>query len=1016
MWSETAPQGLNAAAWLAHRAAIVRDPSVDRYYSFQDLSGSDGHFKNVAGWQDHLDVAVVDPALAESAFTLVEGRWPWKKAVRLDQVPLESRPFTVHEKSFSCETWIRHLGGGMLSGGNSELEGTLVAVGDGVWVGWRLVMLYPCNSIVFEIGRPKPEPPVGVASLSRVPPEVWTHVACTWDGHDLCLYINGLLSGRTAYAGDFYPAKSHSKFRIGYVGNGLGSVRFEMDEYALYNRCLSPQEILQHAWFQYDLKPEILQEFQLAGDALIAGKLPASLTICQTLLRNADLPMEIRSLAKIRAAECLREQAAYDQAALLFSEVAATADLTDTCRRTALHEAIALREGVTVKSYRPQQTSTGTGSAHDFIDHYALCQTCAEYDRTLDAFRHARAEEDAVRWMAKYAPQIHPVLQQSCFECHQSSRAEGGLDLSRFTDGASASLEGDVWKRVAIRVRNGEMPPPDHPRLPKEERDLIHHWANSRPESAFCEELATEENQRQFSGHVFSRRLNGTEYRNSIRDLLGAMLLDSEQPPQDGSGGEGFDTVGDVLFTSTSHLESYLRAARGTIERAMQQDLQHTDIAARRLLIASPNTMVPESILTELQAAQKILETFARHAWRRPVEPPEIAALVSLYEKSRSMTPDFLSAIAQPLQAVLVSPHFLFVVETEPQGAGVQRLTAHQLATRLALFLWSSVPDEELLALADSQKILEEPTLKMQVRRMLADDRSRALGESFGLQWLGLQGQSDRYPDQTLFPEFTPQLADDLREEAIRFVARIFQDDLPLTDFIHSDWILVNQRLAQHYGLELASQDQWQKVTLSDQRRGGVMTLGSVLTASSFGHRTSPVLRGKWIMHQLLGTYVAPPPAGVPALDASHGPNESRTMRKRLEQHRTQTTCAACHQTMDPLGFSLENYDAIGRWRETEHGVLIDASGTLPSGELVNGPEGLKHALINRQDEFSRHFVRKLLGFALGRGLDDFDNCLVDRCVKQLQQNEYRSSVLIEEICRSYAFQYRYFKPTATQP
>lgn len=1001
--------GRFSTEWQAHRQRILSDPALTRYYSFQDLHSSKGHFRSQTGWRKDLTIAATETAPGEPSFRMVEGRWPGKRAVRLDQMPLESRPHQIENRRFSVETWIRHLGGGMQLGGNTESEGTIFAVGDGVWVGWRLVMLYPCNSLVFEIGRPKPQPPVGVASMSRVPPNVWTHVACTWDGQHVRLFINGVLSGQTPYAGDFYPAKSHSKLRIGYVGNGLGSVRFEIDEFAVFDRTLTAEEILSHAWFQYSTTPDHETRFRDAGEKLMAREFAEAQAAYEALSGDTEVPGDLQWLAKLRTAECLREQQDVEKALLLFSEVASSQEAPDNLRSAALLESIMLREGVKSETYQPWQTSL----AKDSINHYSLCQSSPEYDRALDAFRHAQADLNAVHWMTRYDEEIRPVLENRCSKCHNDQQTEGSLSLAKYSSGEKAAEDGFIWEQVAARIHRKEMPPPGHPQLTEAEIMLVEQWAESRPRSAFCEELATEENQRHFPGRVFSRRLNRTEYSNAMRDLLGVSLTESEIPPQDGSGGEGFDTVGDVLFTSTAHVETYLRAAGGAVERALTLDFGQSDLSQRRILTVAPQSLDPESTQSDAEAARQILTTFARRAWRRPVEDLEIDALEKLFQHSLENGNSFVPAITETLQAVLVSPHFLFIVEAEPGGAEIQRLNPHQLVTRLALFLWSSLPDEELLAVADSKAIYTDEVLRAQIQRMLKDPRARGLGEAFGLQWLALQGKSDRQPDVKIFPDFSSQLSDDLHEEAIRYVTRVFQEDRSLRDLIDSDWIVINGRLAQHYGLDLALDAPWQIVSLNDRRRGGVVTLGGVLTAASYGHRTSPVLRGKWIMERLLDTYVSPPPAGIPSIDASSDPNQPLTMRQRLERHRVQPECAACHQMMDPLGFCLENYDAIGRWRDAEQGLTIDAAGELPSGEKVVGPAGLKQALLNREQEFYRHFTRKMIGFALGRGLDEFDECLVDRCLRLLRENDYRSSILIEEICRSYAFQYRYFKPSA---
>jgi tetratricopeptide (TPR) repeat protein len=683
---------------------------------------------------------------------MVEGRWPGKRAVRLDQMPLESRPHQIENRKFSVETWIRHLGGGMRLGGNTESEGTVVAVGDGVWVGWRLVMLYPCNSLVFEIGRPKPQPPVGVASMSRVPPNVWTHVACTWDGQDVRLFINGVLSGQTPYAGDFYPAKSHSKLRIGYVGNGLGSVRFEIDEFAVFDRALTAEEILSHAWFQYPASPDHETRFRDAGEKLMARQFNEARAVYEALAVDLSVPRDLQWLAKLRMAECLREQQDLENALILFSEVASSQESPDSLRSAALLESIMLREGVKPETYQPRQTSL----AEDSINHYSLCQSSPEYDRAIDAFRHAQADLNAVHWMTRYDEQIRPVLENRCSKCHNDQQAEGGLSLAKYSNGEKAAEDGFVWEQVAARIHRKEMPPPGHPQLTEAEIMLVEQWAESRPRSAFCEELATEENQRQFQGHVFSRRLNRTEYSNAMRDLLGVSLTESEIPPQDGSGGEGFDTVGDVLFTSTAHVETYLRAAGGAVERALRLDLDldQSDRSQRRILTVVPQALDPESTRSDSEAARQILATFARRAWRRPIGDIEIDALEKLFQRSLENGNSFVPAITETLQAILVSPNFLFIVEAEPGGAEIQRLNPHQLVTRLALFLWSSLPDDELLAVADSKAIYTDEVLREQVHRMLKDPRARGLGEAFGLQWLALQGKSDRQPDAKIFPDF----------------------------------------------------------------------------------------------------------------------------------------------------------------------------------------------------------------------------------------------------------------------
>ena len=629
-------------------------------------------------------------------------------------------------------------------------------------------------------------------------------------------------------------------------------------------------------------------------------------------------------------------------------------------------------------------------------------------------------EEKVERWKKSYEEKILPIVEARCVQCHRGDKIEGEFDFGKFPNGQSAAEAGDAWERVAKRIRLNEMPPQGSPGLNDEQKGHFQQWVDSRPDQDLCKQLASEETQSWYRGFVMSRRLTQTEYRNAVRDVVGVPLLPDEEPPSDGAGGEGFDTVGDALFTSTIHLESYLAIADRVIEAALPDGPMPSDpetVAIRnRLLTVLPNSLQTDSTKSDSEAAAEIIAQFARRAWRRSVSDEEQQRLMQLYAASAGRGREFLASVREPLKAVLVSPHFLFVVETEPDESGVIRLTPHQIATRLALFIWSSVPDEQLLQLADSGEILDEQQIRLQVRRMLADPRSLALGENFGLQWLGLRGFREVHPDGGVFPEFADELASDMREEAIRFVAHVFQQNRPITDLVAADYVLVNGRLAQHYQIDLPAESSWQTVSLADGRRGGVVTLGSVLTATSYPRRTSPVLRGRWILEEVLGSSVPAPPPNVPALAENTASTEGLTLRQRLDLHRQNADCASCHDRMDPLGFGLENFDGIGRWRDNDNGQPIDNAGQLPSGDSFSGPGELKSVLMKRSGEFQQHIVRKLLGFALGRELNKFDACVVDACLKKLNENEFKSQVVIEEIALSYPFQYRYHKQSEPVP
>ncbi|ADB18121.1 Protein of unknown function DUF1588 [Pirellula staleyi DSM 6068] len=619
------------------------------------------------------------------------------------------------------------------------------------------------------------------------------------------------------------------------------------------------------------------------------------------------------------------------------------------------------------------------------------------------------------KWGDQYSEKILPIVKSRCIECHNAEKSEGDFDLSKYPDGGSAARAGDMWERVARRIRQNEMPPQGSPGLNDPQKGAFNQWLDSRPEQQLCKNLATDETQAWYRGHVMSRRLTRTEYRHAVRDVLGIELRESDLPPSDGAGGEGFDTVGDSLFTSPIHLEAYLMAADRAIEAALptsEEGLNASAVAARRRLLAVlPKSIDSGSALEEEAAAKENLQTFGKRAWRRPMAGDELERLMVIFHKARQRHGEFIAALREPMKAMLVSPHFLFVVESEPAAGGVQRISPHQLATRLSLLVWSSVPDDELLELADRGEIYDDNVLRAQVRRMLADPKSRALGENFGLQWLGLKefGNGPQ-PDAAVFPEYNAQLVAAMREEAIRTVAGVFQNDAPLTQLVDADYVYANAELAKFYGLKNVEDATWKQVKLENKTRGGVLTMASVLTTTSYPRRTSPVLRGRWVLEEVLGSRVPPPPPNVPALEEEHGDEKLTTLRQRLEAHRKNPECASCHNRMDPLGFGLENFDGIGRWRDSDNGQPIDSAGQLPSGDSFSGPAELKTVLLKRSEEFQKHFVRKLLGFALGRELNKFDSCVVDQCLKRLKETDLRAAVLIEEIALSYPFQYRYFK------
>jgi len=359
-------------------------------------------------------------------------------------------------------------------------------------------------------------------------------------------------------------------------------------------------------------------------------------------------------------------------------------------------------------------------------------------------------------------------------------------------------------------------------------------------------------------------------------------------------------------------------------------------------------------------------------------------------------------------KAVLVSPNFLFRIEQDPPGQTPAAVDDHALASRLSYFLWSSMPDATLFALADAGRLSQPKVLEAQVMRMLADPKARALSEQFVGQWLGIRTLgSVAAPDPQKFPEFTPALREAMVAEPSEFFAGLLREDRSLLELLDSDYTWVNAELARHYGLDGVSGKTFVRVSLPDRRRGGVTGMAAVLTQTSYPQRTSPVLRGKWLLEEVFGTPPPPPPPLVATLSANDEKRDGQTFRQRLELHRKDPNCAACHARLDPLGFALENFDPIGRWRTEVSGETVDASGQLPGGEAFVGPEALKKVLGARKQLFLRHLTEKMLAYALGRGVEYYDIPAVKNISEAVANDGHRAPRLILEIVRSTPFRLR---------
>ena len=427
----------------------------------------------------------------------------------------------------------------------------------------------------------------------------------------------------------------------------------------------------------------------------------------------------------------------------------------------------------------------------------------------------------------------------------------------------------------------------------------------------------------------------------------------------------------------------------------------------RRVLVCDPATRQEEA-----SCATKILSTLARRAYRRPVTDEDVQPLVALFDTARRDR-SFESAIGFALRGILIDPEFLFRIERDPVNVTpgtAYRLGDLELASRLSFFLWSSIPDEQLLDLAERGRLRDPLVLEQQVSRMLGDARSTALIENFFGQWLLLRNMETVAPDTDAFIDFDENLRAALQRETELFVGGHVREDRSVLDLLRASETFLNERLALHYGIPGVYGNHFQRVTLPDNRRGGLLGQGSILTATSYPNRTSPTLRGLWVLESLLGSPPPPPPPDVPTLpetddDAGHG--ESLAMRDRMELHRTNAVCASCHARMDPLGFALENFDGIGAWRATEGNTPIDASGALPHGSAFEGPAGLRQILLGQKERFVETVTEKLLTYALGRGVEHRDAPAVRRITRDAAAGDYRWSSVILGIVESTPFQMR---------
>jgi hypothetical protein len=610
-----------------------------------------------------------------------------------------------------------------------------------------------------------------------------------------------------------------------------------------------------------------------------------------------------------------------------------------------------------------------------------------------------RAEE--LPAAARFRERVQPILETYCYGCHGYGASEGGRTLDEL--GPDEELVGNrvLWWAVLKNVRADIMPPSGEERPNNDERRALFDWIKF---DAFAIDPADPD-----PGRVTLRRLNRAEYRNTVRDLMGVDFDTVEEFPADDTG-YGFDNIGDVLSLSPLLLEKYLQAAEEIVAQAVPQP-EEGDSPGRRQQRRRffPRQNPPAEPKERDAYARQLVARFARRAFRRPADEATLQRLVALARQTYE-TPgqSFEAGIARAMVAVLCSPRFLFRIEDIVAGAGGNRhplLDEHSLAARLSYFLWSTMPDEELSDLADRGEL--RANLRSQLARMLKDRRIEALAENFAGQWLRSRDVENFEVDFG----FDHDLAVAMRRETEACFEYVLREDRSALELIDSNYTFLNERLARHYGFDEVRGDQIRRVELPEgSPRGGLLTQGTLLVVTSNPTRTSPVKRGLFILENILGTPPPPPPESVPPLEAAAAAitDHLPTVREMQEQHRRDPLCHSCHARMDPLGLALEHFDKLGAWRDAEHDQPIDASGTLLTGEQFGGIQDLKIILKQRRRlDFYRCLTEKLLTYALGRGLEYYDEHTLDQIVEQADREGGKFSALLRGIVDSAAFQKR---------
>lgn len=628
-------------------------------------------------------------------------------------------------------------------------------------------------------------------------------------------------------------------------------------------------------------------------------------------------------------------------------------------------------------------------------------------------------EKDPVEKEIDHVKVIQPIVEKHCFSCHHDTNRSGGISIKAFFMGLEDQFEdrivrsGKLWMHIMDQVRSGEMPPAGEPRMTTEEQEELLSSVNV---------ILTRSLNANNPGRVVIRRLSHSEYQYSVKQLTGVDYDAKNKFPADGSGGAGFDNFPSTLFLTPLKMERYYDAADEIMDKAYASSEQWRQMVP---------TSYKESIFRKLfnwvmrifkgpdfgmdrpvKAAEDIIMPFASNAFRRFLEPNERESYINLFKEVYSGTTTgnrFDVAMMETFKAILISPNFLYRFEEEQPVNHPYALSAFELASRLSFFLWSSLPDKELYEVAYRDDLHDPEVLQAQVRRMLKDPRARRLSESISTQWFGITKLKEGSPvDPERFPEFTTEVREAMYNELVEYFHHVMTESRNFLDLLDSDYTFLNETLANHYGIDGVVGEEMRRVGLTDRNRGGVLGMGSVLTATSLPLRTSPVLRGKWVLEEILGTPAPPPPPDAGELSEEEAGAEDASIKDLLVLHRSKPECQSCHQKMDPIGFGLENFDPVGRWRESYgKGELIVAWDTLSTGEVFRSPAELKDILVDKKEMFARNLTEKLFTYAIGRRVEFKDELFVKELMDNLLENNFNTESFMVALVSSYPFRYK---------